>query len=126
VLRLRDVRAQAEAVAAGADDAGLKEAARALARDLTAIEQALIQVRSDDPRMFPARLNTRLAALVPLIEYSDALPAAPLRELTDNLALRVEMELAKLDRCLGDDLAALNARCRDAGLAVIAAGRRRA
>jgi hypothetical protein len=71
--------------------------------------------------MFPAKLNTRLATVVPLIEYSDARPTEPLRELADNLALRAEMELAKLDRCLTEDVAAFNAACRDAGLGAIAA-----
>jgi len=54
-----------------------------------------------------------------LIEYSDAAPTAALRELCDNLSLRAGMELTKLDRCLSDDVAAFNARCRDAGLGAI-------
>jgi hypothetical protein len=74
--------------------------------------------------MFPAKLNTRLATVAPLIDYSDALPTVALRELTDNLALRARMELAKLDRCLADDLAAFNALCQGAGVGVVAPGRR--
>ena len=69
--------------------------------------------------MFPAKLNTRLATIAPLIDYSDAPPTTALRELTDNLALRTEMELAKLDRCLAADVSAFNERCREAGLAAI-------
>jgi hypothetical protein len=120
VLRLRDVRAQAEAVATRTDAQAIKDAARALARTLSGIEGELIQVKSEDPRMFPAKLNTRLATVVPLIEYSDAMPTAALREVADNLALRAEMELSKLDRCLANDLAAFNALCQGAGLAVVA------
>ena len=60
VLTLRDVRAQAEAWAGRAASPAVKEAARALVRTLTAIEEELIQVRSDNPRMFPAKLNTRV------------------------------------------------------------------
>jgi photosystem II stability/assembly factor-like uncharacterized protein len=119
VLRLRDVRAQAEAWVGRADASAVKEAAGALAATLSTIEGELIQVRSEDPRMFPAKLNSRLATIAPLIDYSDTLPTAALRELTDNLALRAEMELAKLDRCLAEDVAAFNARCREAGLAAI-------
>jgi hypothetical protein len=119
VLRLRDVRAQAEAWARRVDLPAVKEAAGALTATLSTIEGELIQVRSEDPRMFPAKLNTRLATIGPLIDYSDALPTAALRELTDNLALRTEMELAKLDRCLSEDVAAFNTRCREAGLAAI-------
>jgi hypothetical protein len=120
VLRLRDVRAQAQAVAGRTDSQPIKDAARTLTRTLSAIEGELIQVRSEDPRMFPAKLNTRLATVAPLMEYSDALPTAALRELADNLALRAQMELAKLDRCLADDLAAFNALCEGAGVTIVA------
>jgi photosystem II stability/assembly factor-like uncharacterized protein len=119
VVRLRDVRAQADAWAGRTDASAVKEAAKSLAAKLGAIEGELIQVRSEDPRMFPAKLNTRLATMVPLIDYSDALPTASLREVTDNLVLRAEMELAKLDACLATDVAAFNAQCRDAGLAAV-------
>src|SRR5581483_11484526 len=59
VLRLRDARAQVQAWAGRTDRAPIKDAARALAAKLSTIEGELIQVRSDDPRMFPAKLNTR-------------------------------------------------------------------
>ena len=69
--------------------------------------------------MFPAKLNTRVATLVPLIEYSDAAPTSGWREVYDNLALRTEMELAKLDRCLAEDVPAFNAACRAANVDVV-------
>ena len=69
--------------------------------------------------MFPSKLNSRIATVGLLIEYSDAAPTHALRELTESLALRAEMELAKLDRCLANDVARFNALCRDAGVAAI-------
>ena len=119
VLRLRDIRAQAEAWAGRVQPPAIKDAARALARTLSAIEGELIQVRSEDPRMFPSKLNSRLATVVGLIEHSDAAPTLALRELYENLALRAEMELAKIDRALAEDVAAFNTLCRDAGVAAI-------
>ncbi|MCI0546243.1 MAG: glycosyl hydrolase, partial [Candidatus Rokubacteria bacterium] len=119
VLTLRDVRAQAEAWAGRVEAPAIKTAAAALARVLTAIEDELVQVRSDDPRMFPSKLNSRIATVVPLIEYSDAAPTHALRELTESLARRAEVELARLDRCLGDDVARFNALCREAGVGAI-------
>ncbi|HEV8584664.1 MAG TPA: glycosyl hydrolase [Methylomirabilota bacterium] len=119
VLRLRDVRSQAEAWAGRVETPAIRDAARALVRTLRAIEEELIQVRSEDPRMFPTKLNTRVATLVPLIDYSDAAPTQALRELTEALATRTEAELAKLERCLTEDVAAFNERCRAAGLAAI-------
>ena len=119
VLTLRDVRAQAEAWASRLETPAIKEAAATLARALTAIEEELIQVRSENPRMFPSKLNSRIATIVPLIEYSDAAPTLALRELAENLGERAEMEIAKLDRCLVDDVARFNALCREAGVAAI-------
>jgi hypothetical protein len=119
VLTIRDVRGQAEALAKRVDVPAVQDAARALGAAVSAVEAELITVQSDDPRMFPAKLNTRLAGVVTLVEYSDGAPTTSLRDLCDNLTLRTEMELAKLDRCLAEDVAAFNARCRDAGVATI-------
>jgi photosystem II stability/assembly factor-like uncharacterized protein len=121
VRLLRDVRAQAEAWASRGEAPAIKAAAAALARTLSSIEGELIQVRAENPRMFPSKLNSRVATLVPLIEETDAAPTRSLRELTESLALRTGMELAKLDRCLAEDVAAFNARCRDAGVGAIVA-----
>jgi hypothetical protein len=119
VVTLRDVRGQAEAWAGRVESTRVRDAARALARALTAIEGELIQVQADDPRMFPSKLNSRLATVVTLIEYSDAAPTQALRELHDTLAGRIQGELAKLDRCLAEDVAAFNALCFDEGAPAI-------
>ncbi len=124
VLALRDVRAQADGWAARAEPTAIKDAARTLARTLSAVEGELIQVDSENPRMFPSKLNSRVATLVTLIEHSDAAPTQALRDLTLSLELRVGMELAKLDRCLREDVAAFNTLCREAGLAAIVANAR--
>src|SRR5207248_2161798 len=55
VLRLRDVRTQAEAWAKRATAAAVKDASAALSATLSEIEGELITVRPDDPRMFPAK-----------------------------------------------------------------------
>ncbi|HEU4371808.1 MAG TPA: glycosyl hydrolase [Methylomirabilota bacterium] len=119
VLTLRDVRAQAEAWATRAQSSRVKDAARAIAGSLSAIEGELIQVRAEDPRMFPSRLNSRLATVVVLVDYSDAAPTQPLRALYEDLAGRTQAELAKLDRCLAEDVAAFNALCFDEGVPAI-------
>ena len=121
VLRLRDVRTQAEGWAGRVGVPAIKAAAGALARALTAIEEELIQVRSENPRMFPPRLNTRIGTVVPLIEYSDAAPTQALRDLTADLARRAAAELAELTRVLTEDVARFNALCKDAGVAAIVA-----
>jgi hypothetical protein len=121
VLRLRDVRSQAEGWARRVQTAAVKDAATALAQTLTTIENELIQVRSDDPRMFPAKLNSRIATIVGLLDSADAPPSTPLRDLYDNLALRATMELSKLDHCLTTDVPAFNTLCRETEVAAIIA-----
>jgi photosystem II stability/assembly factor-like uncharacterized protein len=125
VLVLRDVRTQAEAWVGRVQTGRVQDAARAIVRTLTAIEGELIQVRADDPRMFPSKLNSRLATIVGLIDYSDAAPTQALRELYEDLAGRLRAELAKLDRCLAEDVAAFNALCFDEGIAAISAKARK-
>jgi photosystem II stability/assembly factor-like uncharacterized protein len=125
ILTLRDARGQAEAWARRAQSARVKDTAAAIARTLTAIEGELMQARSEDPRMFPAKLNSRLATVVVLMEYSDAAPTQPLRELAESLAGRIEAELAKLDRCLTDDVSRFNALCFDEGASAIVPSPRR-
>ena len=115
VLVLRDLRAQAEAWATRAGSPAAADAARALVRTLGAAEGELIQVQAENPRMFPSKLNNRIATLVSLIEHSDAAPTEALRELTESLELRARMALGDLDRCLREDVAAFNALCREAG-----------
>jgi len=121
VLGLRAVRAQAEGWASRVATPAVKSAARALARTLTAIEEELIQVRSENPRMFPPKLNTRIGTVVPLIDYSDAAPTQALRDLAADLARRAETELGKLARVLTEDVARFNALCKEAGVAAIVA-----
>jgi photosystem II stability/assembly factor-like uncharacterized protein len=119
VLRLRDIRSQAESWRDRVATPAIKTAAEALARALTAVEEELIQVRSDNPRMFPAKLNTRIGAVIGLIEYGDAPPTQALRDLTADLHRRAETELARLERIMAEDVARFNAQCRDAGVAAI-------
>ena len=108
VLALRDVRAQAEAWASRVETPAIRTAAGALARALTAIEEELVQVRSEDPRIFPSKLNARIATVG--LSSSTRTPHRPRPPRAHRgAAPRAEMELAKLDRCLADDVERFNA-----------------
>jgi photosystem II stability/assembly factor-like uncharacterized protein len=120
ILLLRDARSQVEALAGRVESSAITDAARVLSRALTGVEDELVQLRSADPRSFPSKLNSRVATLIALIEYSDAAPTTALRELYASLAERAEKELAKLERCLGEDLAGLNALCHQSSVPAIA------
>jgi hypothetical protein len=69
--------------------------------------------------MFPAKLNTRIGTVIPLIEYSDAAPTQALRDLTADLTRRADAELARLDRLLAEDVTRFNALCKEGGVAAI-------
>ncbi|MBI3825951.1 MAG: glycosyl hydrolase [Candidatus Rokubacteria bacterium] len=124
VRLLRDVRAQVQAWGDRVEAQAVKDAARALTERLTGIENELVQVRSEDPRMFPSKLNSRLATLVPLAEYSDAPATAALRALYEHLAQQIDRELGRLDRCLAEDVAAFNTLCRTSSVEAIPIVRR--
>jgi photosystem II stability/assembly factor-like uncharacterized protein len=119
VLTLRDARGQAQAWVERAQAQRVKDAARALVRTLEAVEGELVQVRSEDPRMFPSKLNSRIAALVGLLDYSDAAPTRALRELYEDLAGRAQTQLGTLERCLTEDVGAFNGLCFDEGVPAI-------
>ena len=116
VLRLRDTRTQAEAWATRVQVPTVRDAAHAITRTLSAIEAELIQVRAEDPRMFPSKLNSRIATMVALIDYSDAAPTQAMRDLCEQLAARIQDELGKLDRCLQQDVQRFNVICFDEGV----------
>src|SRR5262249_52790857 len=64
VLTLRDGRGQVDGWARRVEVQPVKDAARSLTERLTAIESALVQVKSEVPRMFASKLNSRLATLL--------------------------------------------------------------
>jgi hypothetical protein len=119
VLLLRDIRRQAEHWADRVEAHAVKDAAKALAETLTSIEDQLVQVKSEDTRMFPSKLNSRLAMLLPLMEYSDSASTMAQRELYQSLVTRIDMELARFDRCLREALPAFNALCRTSGVEAV-------
>jgi hypothetical protein len=69
--------------------------------------------------MFPARLNTRIGTVVPLIEYADGAPSQSLRDLTADLTRRAETHLTSLARILAEEVVRFNTVCKDAGVAAI-------
>ena len=103
------------AKAAGGDEA-IAEAADALDKKLTAVEEALYQTKnqsSQDPLNYPIRLNNKLSALAGVVASADAAPTASSYAVYDDLAGRIDAELARLRTILDTDLAAFNALVRE-------------
>ncbi len=113
IRRLRDVREQAKSAAerakGSAGEKAVAEAAEALAKKLTAVEEALYQTKnksSQDPLNYPIRLNDKLAGLGSVVRSADAAPTAQSLAVWDDLAGRIDRELAMLKRTLDEDVPA--------------------
>jgi hypothetical protein len=120
VARLRAVRDQAKTAADRAKgteaEKPMSEAADALAKKLTGVEEALYQTKnrsSQDPLNFPIRLNNKLAALASTVASADAAPTAQSYEVYRDLSARIDAELQKLDRLMAEDVPAFNRLVRE-------------
>ena len=81
VIRIRDIRKQLDDYAERVKDQKVADAAKSLAKNLTAVEEALYQTKnraSEDPLNFPIKLNNKLAALEGVVEAQTALPPGDL------------------------------------------------
>ncbi|MBX7214307.1 MAG: hypothetical protein K1X39_09890 [Thermoflexales bacterium] len=114
INKVRDWRAQAQAWKDRSP--ALKAQAEGLVTALTEIEDALIQVKSDDPRSFPARLNTKLGTLINFADNADFAPTSQLVETYDDLAARIKIQLDKIEALKGGALAAFNQAVKESGL----------
>ena len=100
----------------------VKDAATALDKKLTEVEEALYQTKlkaGEDALNFPIKLNNKLAALKSDIEESDTAPAQQEQMVYEDLATRSNAELEKLKKLLDGDLPAFNKQVRDANIPAV-------
>jgi photosystem II stability/assembly factor-like uncharacterized protein len=120
IVRIRDVRDQVESASKRAQvmvkDSTIARSAAALAKRLTAVEEALYQTKnrsSQDPLNYPIRLNNKLSALGGTVSGTEGRPTAQQMEVFKDVSGRIESELATLKRLLAEDLAAFNRLVRE-------------
>jgi len=120
---LRAIRSQAEQwerrAAQGEETRAVRDGAAALKRALTEIEGALIQVKADSPLSYPTRLNEKLAVLTSFVDRADAAPTRQAQAVYDDLARRIDEQLARLREVMATDVTALNTLIREANLPAI-------
>ncbi|HET8628523.1 MAG TPA: glycosyl hydrolase [Thermomicrobiales bacterium] len=123
INNLRDLRAQLDRWERRAGDRaearGVKEAAQQAKKRLDEIEGALIQVKADSPLSYPSRLNSRLAALSGMVDSADTAPTRQQREVYEDLAARIDRQLAALRDVIATDVEAVNRQVQQAGLPVV-------
>jgi hypothetical protein len=117
--RIREVREQVRSAAdrsKAAGGAAVAAAAEALDKKLTGVEEALYQTKnqsSQDPLNFPIRLNNKLAALARVVDSADAAPTEQSQAVYDDLASKIDAQLAALAQVLSSDLASFNKLVRE-------------
>lgn len=126
VNQIRDVVAQlagwTKRLADQEGGAEIVAAAAVLKTTLTAIEEELFKSEPDTDLHYTARLklSARLAALKFAVEFTDYAPTRQAVEVYEELAGKVNAQLARLREIMQTDLAQLNQQIHDSGIPVIA------
>ena len=116
INQLRTVRKQAQAWVERADAAVAHAHLKSLIANLTQIEEALIQTKTEDPRMFPSRLNEPLGTLAEMVGQSDHAPTQQMHDVYAMLAQKIDAQFTTLQRVLTDDMTVINQQLRTAGM----------
>ncbi|HEY3933660.1 MAG TPA: glycosyl hydrolase [Gemmatimonadales bacterium] len=123
VIQLRALKSQITDRAGKANDSGLKGAADSLTAALSAVEEAIYQVRNQsgqDPLNYPIKLNNRLGSLLGSVESGDGKPTGNIAPIFDVLSAQLKVQLDQLHRIVSTQLPAFNARAARAGMPPIA------
>ena len=123
VIRIREMRKQLEDYVKR-DDKRVADAASALIKRLTAVEEELYQTRnraSEDPLNFPIKLNNKLAHVLSLVQSSDSRPTDQSYMVYEDLATRVNAQLKTLNSLMTTDLAAFNKLVHDSNVPAVQA-----
>lgn len=126
VNQIREIHAELAALEkrlAGNDKAkAAADSAQELDKKLTAVEDALIQSKSqsgEDPLNYPIRIADQMLALTSTVQSADAAPTASSREVFDVLNKQLDEQLATYQQLKEKDLAELNRQIRNANVPAI-------
>jgi photosystem II stability/assembly factor-like uncharacterized protein len=113
IKRIRGVRDQltsaADRAKGTAGEKAIADAADALKKKLTSVEEALYQTKNksnQDPLNYPIRLNNKLASLQGVVGSADGAPTDQSYAVYDDLAAKIDRELASLKTALAEDVPA--------------------
>ena len=122
--RLRSAKEQLKGLEGrlGDEHDAVRESSKTLRETLEAHEKVLYQTRNQsaqDPLNFPIRLNDKLSGLLGLAGFGDKAPTAAMMAVRDELVAAIDVELAAIEKALGEDLAAVEALVREHGVPAI-------
>jgi len=128
VNTIRDVREQIDTMVERSADLPGGESIASTAEDLkgklAAVEEELIQVKSEapqDPLNYPIKLNNKIAALTFTVE-SDFEPTEQMHAVFEQLSGELETHLATLERILQQDVPAFNRLVREHEVPAVVVG----
>ena len=124
ILEIRDLRKQLEDLSARLkpEQKDLKDKAAEIVKNLTAIEEELMQTKiksGQDALNFPIKLNNKLAALSSSVDSADFAPTNQSYVVYDDLAGKIDAQLTILARIKTEDITAFNKAFADKNLPVI-------
>jgi photosystem II stability/assembly factor-like uncharacterized protein len=112
IKTIRDVREQLTNVTKRLkDDSDIADAAKAIDKKLTAVEETLYQTKaksSQDVLNFPIRLNNKLASVAGTAGMGDFRPTDQAEQVRKELTQQTDAELTRLRQVLSDDLPKFN------------------
>jgi hypothetical protein len=112
VILIRSVKQQVKDRLAKSTDSQLADAAGKLTANLSAVEEAIYQVKnqsSQDPLNFPIKINNRIASLLRAVNTGDGKPIASIAPIFQDLVGELKVQTDKLQQVLAADLPGFNA-----------------
>jgi hypothetical protein len=119
VIRIRSLKKQITDRTAKSTDAQLKAAGDRLAKNLSAVEEDIYQVRNQsgqDPLNFPIKINNRLASLLRVVNNGDGKPIGNAEPLLKEMSADLKVQTDKLQQVLATEVPAFNAEAKRAGV----------
>jgi photosystem II stability/assembly factor-like uncharacterized protein len=123
VILIRSIKTQVGDRLSKSQDAKLKAAGDTLAKNLSAVEEDIYQVRnqaSQDPLNFPIKINNRLATLLSVVNRGDGKPIGNAEPVFKDLIAELKVQTDKLQQVLTRDLAAFNTEAKRLNLDPVA------
>ncbi|MGH2448532.1 MAG: WD40/YVTN/BNR-like repeat-containing protein [Chloroflexota bacterium] len=127
INEIRDLRKQLDAwkirlVRGGDED--IQKLSRDIGKDLTDIENELIDTNPDSPLYdHPSRLNSKLALLSYFVDSADAAPTAGSYAVYEDLSGRIDHQFHRLRSLVDGPIAQFNGTIQSSGVSALALGR---
>ncbi|PYQ27215.1 MAG: glycosyl hydrolase [Acidobacteria bacterium] len=123
IEKIRNTRKQLDELKKHAkDNKAIVDAAKALDKKMTTVEEALYQTKNkspQDPLNYPIRLNDKIAGVASSADSGDFAPTAQQKAVYAQLAEKADAELAKLKEVWEKDVPALNKMVKESDVPAI-------